>query len=141
MKPKLLLTIAIVVLVGVFALANWGTFSTPTSINLLVGQVEAPLGIIMLMTLVVVMLVYLILLAVAEGSSIMAQRRMSREMERLRRLADQSEESRFAALRSFVETEFAALHDKLDRIAARQDGAPSGEPAVGSLLSPNRRTS
>ena len=130
MKPKLLLTIAIVVLVGVFALANWGTFSTPTSINLLVGQVEAPLGIIMLMTL-----------AVAEGSSIMAQRRMSREMERLRRLADQSEESRFAALRSFVETEFAALHDKLDRIAARQDGAPSGEPAVGSLLSPNRRTS
>lgn len=138
MRPKLILTIAIVALVGVFALANWGTFSTPTSINLLIAQVEAPLGIIMLMTLLVVMLVYLILLAVAEGSSIRSQGRMNREMEHLRRLADQSEESRFAALRSFVESEFVALHEKLDRVAGRQNGAAQGEPEVGAALPRNR---
>lgn len=140
MRPRVLLTIAIVALVAVFALANWSTVSAPATLNLLVAQVEAPLGIVMLMMLGLVMLVYLILLAVAEGSAVITQRRMNREMERLRRLADQSEASRFADLRSYVEGEFAALHEKLDRIAVPRDATSQTEQTRSALPGPNRHT-
>jgi Tfp pilus assembly protein PilX len=101
-----------------------------------VAQVEAPLGIVMLMLLAAIMLVYLALLALAESRHASAQRRMVREMERLRRLAEQSEESRYGDLRAYVESQFAALDAKLDRIASQQAVMPPEARAEAALPQP-----
>jgi uncharacterized integral membrane protein len=138
MKPRSTLTVAIVALVGLFAIANWGTLAAHTTLSLLVAQVEAPLGIVMLMLLAAIMFVYLALLALAESRHASAQRRMVREMERLRRLAEQSEESRYGELRAYVEAQFAALDAKLDRIASQQAVMPPDARAEAALPQPDQ---
>lgn len=138
MKPRLTLTVAIVAMVGLFAIANWSTLAAQTTLNLLVAQVEAPLGIVMLMMLGAVMFVYLALLVVAEGRHASAQRRMAREMERLRRLAEQSEESRYGELRAYVEAQFATLCARLDRMAPPQAGT-SPDAKSDAALPQSRR--
>lgn len=121
MKTRVFLTTTIVALFCVLMIARFGVLSVPAAVDLLFGENRAPFDIFMLMTLAAMMLLYLILLAVAEGSSAVAQRLMSSEVERWRRLADLSEESRFADLRAHVDKEFADLHAKLDGIAARPE--------------------
>lgn len=133
MRTKLLLTTVIVVLIGVLALANRSTLSVPTTINLLLGEVHASLGIIMLTALAVVMVAYLSLVTATERAAMIAQTRMNYEMDRLRQIADQKEASRVADLRGHVDRQFASLHEKLDRIAARQEAAPSTEHPITSL--------
>ena len=88
MRPRVAVTFGIVVLVGLFSAANWSTLAAPTTLSLLVAQIQAPLGIVMLLMLVVVMLVYLALPGLVDGRNLLEQRRMTREMERLRKLAE-----------------------------------------------------
>ena len=126
MRPRVAVTFGIVVLVGLFSAANWSTLAVPTTLSLLVAQIQAPLGIVMLLMLVAVMLVYLALLGVVEGRYLLEQRRMTREMERLRKLAEQSEESRYVDLRVYVESQFMAIGERLDRMAQQQADAPPG---------------
>lgn len=135
MKTKLLLTTVIVVLFGVLALANRGVLSAPVTITLLLGEVHASLGLIMLTTLAVVVVAYLSLLAATERAALIAQTHMSREIERLRRIAEQNEETSIADLRRYADSQFVTLHEKLDRIAAREEAAPSAERS--STLPPN----
>ena len=61
-----------------FAVGNWETIATPTRLNLLVGQVQMPLGLLMLIATGVVTVLYALLLVVAE-------RRLLREGARLHR--------------------------------------------------------
>lgn len=133
MRPRVGVTIGIVVIVGVFAAANWNTLAAPTTLSLLLAEIQAPLGIVMLLMLGIVMLIYLALLGLTEGRHALAERRMAREIERLRKLAEQSEASRYVDLRAFIESQFAALGERLDRLAQRPAGAP---PEARALPSP-----
>lgn len=133
MRTKLLLTTVIVVLIGVLAFANRSTLSVPTAINLLLGEVHASLGLIMLTALAVVMVAYLSLVTATERAAMIAQTRMRLEMDRLRQIADQNEASRVADLRGDVDRQFASLHEKLDRIASRHQAVSSAEHPVTSL--------
>lgn len=147
MRPRVAVTVGIVLVVGLFCAANWSTLVAPANLNLLVAQIQAPLGVVLVLMLAAVMLVYLALLGVVEGQYILAQRRMARDMDRLRKLAEQSEASRYADLRAYVESQFLAIGDKLDRLAQQQAGTPSAArtPAPPALperpapwLSPSR---
>jgi uncharacterized integral membrane protein len=116
MRIRVLPALLVLLLTGLFALINWTSFSTPTTLNLGFMMVTAPLGLVMLgiVTLLAVMniasVVYLQSVALIEG------RRLGRELEAQRALADKAEASRFTELRDFFQAETdrtQRLHDEL----------------------------
>jgi len=103
----------------VFTMLNWRTFTTPTKLDLLVGEADAPLGLVMLVVLTLVVLGFALQMVLWQGSILREGRRHARELQEQRTLADQAEASRFNELRG-------ALHEEISRvdqrIAAMADG-------------------
>lgn len=119
--PLLLLLAAIVTFVAV----NWSLFVAPATLSLVVGTVEAPLGLIMLGLMGVLTGVFLILLVALQMRVLMETRRHAKEIEAQRQLADQAEASRFTELRNYLATELRALSDRLpDRTGSSLSNRP-----------------
>jgi uncharacterized integral membrane protein len=133
MKPRTVAIVLILLVAGLFAALNWETFSRSTSLNVVAGRVEAPLGLLMLGVVAALTVVYLVLLARVEASALLEGRRVAKELEKARKLAGSGEESRFTLLRDLLDDELERVHDKLDRLielgtgeqirsAAREEG-------------------
>jgi uncharacterized integral membrane protein len=118
-RPRTVLILALLVLIGVFALLNWQSFTAPTNLNFLIARIEAPLGILMLMTVGVLVVVFLLVLAKAELSMMMATRKGAKELEKARKLAAEAESSRVEGLRTAMDKELAEINKKLDVILSR----------------------
>ena len=142
MKAPTLLLLVVLTGIVVFAGVNWSVITAPTTVSLLVTDVQAPLGLIMLGLTVLVTVLFLIFLAYLQTSVLLDARRHSRELRAQRELADQAEASRFTDLRSFLETEMrklggqvaesrAAVTARLDR--AEQDVRTAVEQSANSL--------
>ena len=93
---------AVVVVIGLFALLNWTAFTTPTTLSLLFTDVQAPLGLIMLGLVVFLTLLFTLWAISMQASTLMEARRLNRELQAQRELADKAEASRFVELRSYV---------------------------------------
>lgn len=108
----------LLVLAGIaaFAAMNWDAMTAPTSLNLGVTAVQAPLGLIMLGLLVAVTSIFLAFLVYLQTSVLLEARRHARELQSHRGLADQAEASRFTELRSFIQSE-------LERISAQDQAS------------------
>jgi uncharacterized integral membrane protein len=120
MNRHSILYIILVVLLGVFVIANWGTLSTPSEINLLFGQVVAPIGILVLAVVAALLLVGAIINALRQRAWTRERLELSRELEQSRLRADSAEESRIRSLRETVEREIATIRAQLDQLLARQ---------------------
>jgi uncharacterized integral membrane protein len=131
MRIRVLPVLLVVLLAGLFALVNWTTFTTPTQLNLGVALVTAPLGLVMLGFVVVLALMYVGSVVFLQGSALMESRRLSRDLQAQRELADKAEASRFTELREFMNAELArqtqandqlraALFTRLDELEHRQ---------------------
>jgi uncharacterized integral membrane protein len=121
----LILTFAVLVL---FVVVNWGAFTTPTSLSLIVGSVEAPLGIIMLGVTAFVTAIFLAYALYLQTTVLLETRRMTRELAAQRQLADQAEASRFTELRT-------SLDGRLERLeAALRDGRTPGVAAPARVV-------
>ena len=107
---RTLLLLLIVVVLGTFTILNWAAFTTPTSLSLVFGSVQAPLGLVMLVITGILATLFLLYVAYLQGTVILEARRSSRELQSQRQLADQAEASRFTELRAVVE----ARLDRLD---------------------------
>jgi uncharacterized integral membrane protein len=136
---KLTTGLAWVVLALVAALAalNWATLMQPAPLNLLLIDIQAPLGLVMLG--VTGILVALFGLAYMHGQigQLLETRRLLKEIQRVQGLADQAEASRVAQLSEQMTREFARLHERLDQpmrtVPGRFDGAPlDGQPLGGA---------
>jgi hypothetical protein len=111
----------------VLVIANWGTLSTPSEINLLFGQVVAPIGILVLAVVAALLLVGAIINALRQRAWTRERLELSRELEQSRLRADSAEESRIRSLRETVEREIATIRAQLDQLLARQTPTtPSG---------------
>ena len=111
----------VLVLVGLFALINWATFSALTSLSLGFTTVQAPLGLIMLGLIVFLCVLFTVWVISLQAGSLMEARRQTRELQAQRDLADKAEASRFTELR----IELMARLDRLQsdsRIAIEQNG-------------------
>lgn len=97
----------VLLLIGLFALVNWTAFSTPTTLSLLVADVQAPLGLVMLGLVVFLALLFILWAVSMQASMLMESRRQSRELQAQRELADKAEASRFVELRTHLDTEMA----------------------------------
>ncbi|MEO8159626.1 MAG: LapA family protein [Betaproteobacteria bacterium] len=110
--PSLLLLVALI-LVLTFAVANWSVIIAPTSVSLLVADVQAPLGLIMLGIILAVTALFLAFAVYLQTRTLLDSRRHSREMHEQRELADKAESSRFTELRGFLEVELSKLREQV----------------------------
>lgn len=113
MPLRTLLLLLFVALVAGFAALNWGAFAAPTTLNLGVAAVEAPLGLLMLGLVVLVALAFLGYVALFQGRLLLESRRHAKELQAQRQLADQAEASRFTELRTLLQAEVLRLEGAL----------------------------
>ena len=109
MNIRSLTLIALLALLVVFAVVNWGTFIAPTNLNLVFTSVQAPLGLVMLGFTALLTVVFLGYVMYVQMSALSASRKHSEELRRQRELADKAEASRFTELRQFLEGELEGL--------------------------------
>jgi uncharacterized integral membrane protein len=121
MPFRTLLLILVLGALMLFVVVNWAAFTTPTTLSLLVGSVQAPLGLIMLMITAALAAIFLGYAFYLQTSVLMETRRMTRELTAQRQLADQAEASRFTELKSTLEGRLERLEQGL-RTALDQAG-------------------
>ncbi len=123
-------TVALLILLAVVALftaLNWGAFTAPTQLSLIVTTVQAPLGVLMLILIGAITAAFLAFVVYLQTSTTLEARRLAKELKSQRELADSAEASRFTELRSFLSQELAALRtlsgDSDARLVSRVDAA------------------
>lgn len=109
MRIRNLFLLLILVLVTLFAVLNWPVFSTPTKLNLVFAQIEAPLGLLMLGVVAALSVVYFLLVAWLETAFLLEAKRLSREMEAQRKVAENAEASRFSEFRQQIDAKLEGL--------------------------------
>lgn len=100
--------------VGVFTLLNWNQFITPVPLSLGFTTVEAPLGLTMLGVVVFLSVLFVVWAMSLQATALMDSRRLTRDLQSQRDLADKAEASRFTELRTFLAAE-------LSNVAVAQD--------------------
>ena len=103
-----ILLIALVALV-IFAAINWQAIMAPVPLSLLFGDVEAPLGLILLAATGLLALLFLGFVVYMQSSTLVIRRKLNKEVEEQRKLANEAEASRFTELRTYLETELQQL--------------------------------
>ncbi|HSV17451.1 MAG TPA: LapA family protein [Casimicrobiaceae bacterium] len=120
--------VLLVAILAVFVVVNWTAFTTPTSLSLLVGTVDAPLGLLMLMVTALLGVVFLAYIVWLQTSVLLESRRLNRELAAQRQLADQAESSRFTELRTHIDQSINGLAAQIgeldDRLAGRGGPRP-----------------
>jgi len=111
MKVRTVLLLIGLILIAVFAAINWGAFTTPTTLSLLFGVVQAPLGLIMLGLTALLTVVFLLFAVFLQTSALLDARRHERELQSMRELAEREESSRFMKLHEFFKGEIQKLSD------------------------------
>jgi len=100
MRLRTLLLVLLLAIVTAFIAVNWNAFTAPTSLDLVITSIQAPLGLVMvglLSTLVVAFALYIVFW---QSALLVDMRRNAKEMQQHRTLADQAEASRFTELRT-----------------------------------------
>jgi hypothetical protein len=99
MRARSLLLILVLALLAAFAVMNWAAFTAPTLLTVGFTQVQAPLGLIMLIAIGAISLLFLGYIVLQQAGELKAQRE----------LADTAEASRFTELRTFLEGELRRI--------------------------------
>ncbi|MEF7616905.1 LapA family protein [Aquincola sp. MAHUQ-54] len=115
---RTLLVLAVLALTAGFALLNWTAFATPTSLYLGFTTVEAPLGLIMLGLVALLSVVFVVWAISLQATLLMEQRRLNKELQAQRALADTAEASRFTELRSFIAAETLRIAQSTEQTRA-----------------------
>ena len=129
MRGRNITLVVILVLMGLFAWRNWSVFIDPRPLSLIFTEVQAPLGIVMLVILLILVVVYFLYTVGLEMTALNEAKRFAREILSTRRLADEAEASRFSDLKKWLEGELASvkaeqpsgLASKLDQLMVRLD--------------------
>ena len=111
---KILNVIILIVFVGliIFAASNWNAIITPIPLSLVFMETNAPLGLILLAITGLLTLLFLGFVVYMQSSTLMLRKRLNRELEAQRKLADEAEASRFTDLRTYLEAELQQLSNQ-----------------------------
>jgi uncharacterized integral membrane protein len=105
MKIRTVILIVGVLLVASFSALNLNEILRPTSINLGVAAVEAPLGLVLLGLMVAMLCFFLIAMVLLQTGHLMELRHTTKELKEQRVLADQAEQSRFTELSHLLKSQ------------------------------------
>src|SRR5690242_10063121 len=109
MRARTLILVVLLAALALFAVINWPAFVAPASLSLIVTQVQAPLGLIMLGFTAAIAAGFLIYIVYMQTGVVLELRRHARALEAQRELADRAEASRFTELREYLARELTAL--------------------------------
>jgi uncharacterized protein YlxW (UPF0749 family) len=141
MKIRTTILILFLVALTAFTLVNWQAITAPTRVSLILTEVQAPIGLLMLFALVLMAAMFTAYLIVQQAGVIMETRRTAKELRSHRELADKAEASRFTDLRSFLESELRSVRSELEREHAAIEGRLDGlEKLVGETAGESTRT-
>ncbi|WP_034298276.1 hypothetical protein [Herbaspirillum sp. RV1423] len=112
MKFRTSFMIAALALVGIFAAVNWNAFLAPTQLTLVFTDFQAPLGLVMLGVVVVLTAAFLLYVMALQTSVLFETRRLTKQLDTQRDLADQAEKSRFIELRGYLQSELQQLQQR-----------------------------
>jgi len=107
------IVVLLAALAGLVAL-NWATFNAMTTLSLGVTEVQAPLGLLLLGAIGLVSLLFMGYILLQQATQMVELRRMSKDLQTQRGLADQAEASRFTEMRGFFEAEMRRLETQAD---------------------------
>jgi hypothetical protein len=113
MKAPTILLLALLAIVVTFTAANWSVIMAPTTVSLLVTDVQAPLGLILVSITLLLTALFLIFVVYLQTTVLLDARRHSKELQAQRELADRAEASRFTDLRAYLDAELKKLADQV----------------------------
>jgi hypothetical protein len=119
MRFRTMLALIAIVALCVFFIVNWRVFAAPTTLNLLVTTVNAPIGFVMLALFALALAVLSSAVGLWQGTLLVEFRRQAKELQAARALADSAEESRFTKLA-------ALMHEETANSTARLEAALEG---------------
>jgi hypothetical protein len=105
MKLRALVLIGVLGLFLAFMILNWATIMAPTTLNLAIAEVIAPLGLVMLGMMALLTALFLVFIVYLQTSVLFEARRHAKELQSNRELADKAEASRFTELRQYMDAE------------------------------------
>ena len=111
---KFLNVIILIVFVGliIFAISNWNAIITPIPLSLVFTETNAPLGLILLAITGLLALLFLGFVVYMQSSTLILRKRLNKELEAQRKLADEAEASRFTDLQTYLEAELQQLSNQ-----------------------------
>ncbi len=120
---KIINFILLIVLVAlvIFAAVNWQAIMAPVPLSLLFTEAEAPLGLILLAATGLLALLFLGFVVYMQSSTLMIRRKLNKEVEEQRKLANEAEASRYNELRIYLERELGKVVEKSDEIQQKVD--------------------
>ena len=113
-----LVAVIVLVILGV-ALLNWDLVTQATPVNLFVTTVNLAMPLLLLIGMVIVALLYFATLGRIRMEAAIESRELHRELDRARRTAEKTEESRIADLRAYLDREIPQIELKLDQALER----------------------
>lgn len=125
MKFRTLILVVFILMVAALVAFNVEEILRPTTLNLGLTQVQAPIGLVLLGMLALVLIVFLLTLVFNQTTHLMEVRRITREAAEQRNLADKAEASRLVELREHLHTQFLAIaardQENLERLQQKMD--------------------
>lgn len=100
------------VLCSVFLVVNWEGVMANVNVNLLYTEIQAPLGIILLLGPGLVILICLVYGFVQQAALSMELRRVNKQLQQARDLAQKAEQSRFVELKNEMQKQILELQNQ-----------------------------
>ncbi len=112
MHLRTVFLILIFVFCSVFLIVNWPSVMAPVSVNLLFDEIQAPLGLILLLGPGLLILICLLYGFVQQAGLAMEIRRTTKQLQEVRELADRAERSRFVELQKELDRQMKELREE-----------------------------
>ena len=115
--------LVLLLFLGLFAVINWGAFSAPAELSLLVTSITAPVGVIMLGVVGAMSVLYLAFLAQTETKNLLEASKANKQLEKARALAEKAEASRFSELQELLTGELTEIKEMQKELLAQSEAA------------------
>jgi len=112
MRIRTIFLIIFIVLVAALVALNVDEFTRSSVLSLGFTTIQASLGLVMLLLLVVATVVFLGSTLVMQSANMLESRKHTKELNTQRELADKAEASRFFELRQFLEAQASAERER-----------------------------
>lgn len=100
-------------ILAALSVLNWNTLSAQAPLDLVVWQIQAPLGIVLLGVAGVMLALFMVAYLYNQIGSLMETRKLLKEIQRVQQLADKAEASRIENLHQLISTEFRLLNERI----------------------------
>ena len=120
MKIRHYVLIAMLFLLAIFVTANWPLVAATSNLNFLIREAEAPLGVVLCGVIIFQSILFIVFLAHIERAAALESRNRNKEIEKLRKIADDKEASRIYDLEERIEDRFEELYRILDQVVREE---------------------